>query len=172
MTDLNYTALATMLSWVRSLVSWCWRLFTQGTADGPLVWISRHWLLLTVILCLAGLGIDLTVYLLRWRPLQVWRSFFLRLGDRRHPADMEMQEEDLTPYPEAPARSVRTRLKERLKAVAGDDGLDEDTRLAIYRPTMKTDRSENFRAPVYPTAQPEDKPAHALKAQRPDLSDQ
>ena len=41
-----------------------------------LKWIGQHWIVLAAILCIIGLVVDLSVYIIRWKPFRVWRSFF------------------------------------------------------------------------------------------------
>ena len=59
------------------------------TEDGSSVfnWIGRHWILLAGILCVIGLVTDLCVYIFRWKPYKVWKSFFTgsRNTDFRQP---------------------------------------------------------------------------------------
>lgn len=93
MTSLTNSVITTVLGWMRSVAGWCWHALTTGTGDGLPAWIGRHWLLLAVILCLIGVAIDLAVYILRWRPQEVWRSFFQRLFDRRH-AETDVTQRD------------------------------------------------------------------------------
>ena len=50
-----------------------------GYGGGALSWISGHWLLLAAVILIGGTVIDLAVYLFRWRPDIVWRSYFRRL---------------------------------------------------------------------------------------------
>lgn len=73
--------LTTLLSWVQGVARSLWRLFS-GEGGGLLTWVADHWLLLTILLCAAGMTIDLVVHLLRWRSDLVWASFFRRLRSR------------------------------------------------------------------------------------------
>ena len=77
--------LTTLLGWMRALFSSVLSL-TRADGGGFLAWMSRRWLALTVLLILAGLAIDLAVYILRWRPQYVWRSKLYRLTHRRQEA--------------------------------------------------------------------------------------
>ena len=73
------TLFSVLLGWVQNAVSWLWRLISSDGADGFMSWVLEHWLLLAILLCAAGALVDLAVYLLRWQPYRVWRSFWQRL---------------------------------------------------------------------------------------------
>ena len=72
------TLFTVMLGWFQSVVSTLWSAFTSEKGGSFIKWIGNHWLILAAVLCLFGLAIDLVVYVLRWRPFRVWKSFFLR----------------------------------------------------------------------------------------------
>ena len=67
-----------VFGWLRSLCSDLWSA-VAGYGGGALSWISGHWLLLAAVILIGGTVIDLAVYLFRWRPDIVWRSYFRRL---------------------------------------------------------------------------------------------
>lgn len=67
-----------LLGWLQGAVSAVWSAFTSENGTSFLAWIGRHWILLAGILCAAGLAADLCVYILRWKPFRVWKSFFTR----------------------------------------------------------------------------------------------
>lgn len=71
-----------MLGWVRSAVNWVWQLAASQEGSGAIEWLGQNWLMLTLILCGAGMVIDLIVHTLRWRPYKVWASFFRRIFGR------------------------------------------------------------------------------------------
>lgn len=72
------TVFSLMLGWLQMAVSMIWSGLTKQ-GGGFLQWIGEHWLLLALILLGIGLAADLMVYLFRWEPFRVWRSFFKRL---------------------------------------------------------------------------------------------
>ena len=71
-----------LLGWVQTAASWLWGLVTNTNVSAWLRWLLDNWLPLTLLLCIAGLVIDLLVYLFRWQPFRVWRSFFSRFAAR------------------------------------------------------------------------------------------
>ena len=75
------TLFSVLLGWVQRAVAWLWQLIGADGADGLMGWVLDNWLALAVGLCLIGLVIDMVVYLIRWQPYRVWRSFFGRRDD-------------------------------------------------------------------------------------------
>lgn len=73
------TLFSVLLGWAQSAVSWLWQLVQSDGAGGFMGWVLDNWLLLVVLLCVAGVLIDWLIYLLRWQPYRVWRSFWRRL---------------------------------------------------------------------------------------------
>ncbi|MGN1020163.1 MAG: hypothetical protein ACI4O7_07290 [Aristaeellaceae bacterium] len=90
-----------MLGWIRGAIAYLWNAAATPEGGGLLSWMADNWLPLTLILCVAGMVIDLVVYLLRWQPYKVWASFFRRLGRHRK------EEAPAQPRPR-PARPQRT----------------------------------------------------------------
>ena len=82
-----------ILGWFQGAVAAVWSAFTSDHGNSLFNWIGKNWLLIAGILCLTGLAADLCVYILRWKPFRVWKSFFHR---RREP------EEDGQAYAAAP----------------------------------------------------------------------
>lgn len=67
-----------MLGWLQGAVSAVWSAFTSQNGSSFLNWIGRRWILIAAVLCAIGLAADLCVYILRWKPFRVWKSFFTR----------------------------------------------------------------------------------------------
>ena len=67
-----------MLSWLQGTVSALWSAFTSEKGGSFLEWIGNNWIPIAMILCCIGLVTDLGVYIVRWKPFRVWRSFFNR----------------------------------------------------------------------------------------------
>ena len=78
MNNFASSLLSLLLSFTRSLANGALSLF-QGTSGSFLGWVGKHWIMLACVLVLAGLVTDAVVYILRWRPQYVWRSFWHRL---------------------------------------------------------------------------------------------
>ena len=78
MNDFASALLSLLLSFTRSLANSALSIF-QGTPGSFWSWIGAHWLPLACVLVLAGLTLDAMVYILRWRPQYVWRSWFHRI---------------------------------------------------------------------------------------------
>ena len=72
------TLFSVLLGWVQKAASWLWDVVGQDSADGLMGWVLDHWLALAIGLCVIGVAVDLLVYLVRWQPYRVWRSFFGR----------------------------------------------------------------------------------------------
>lgn len=70
------TLFQVLLGWVQNIVSALWQLIVSPDGSGGLRWLLDHWLALVILLCVAGGLIDFVVYLIRWQPYRVWRSFF------------------------------------------------------------------------------------------------
>ncbi|MBR5961965.1 MAG: hypothetical protein IKZ98_13360 [Clostridia bacterium] len=96
------TLFRVMLGWLQGIVSAVWSAFTSEKGGSLFTWIGNHWIPIAAILCIIGLVSDLGIYLVRWKPYKVWKSFFLRKN-----------EEDEEPVPErrrlANERPVRRR---------------------------------------------------------------
>ena len=72
------TLFTTLMGWTQSVISALWSLFTSTKGNGVLRWVGDHWVVLAIVLCAVGLIADLGVYLARWRPYLVWKSFLKR----------------------------------------------------------------------------------------------
>ena len=83
-----------MLGWLQGAVSSIWSAFTTENGASFLNWIGRNWILIAGILCLIGLAADLAVYLVRWKPYKVWKSFFT------HRQEDETETKSESPVPE------------------------------------------------------------------------
>lgn len=108
MGSLANTLFTIMLGWLQTAASSLWSAFTSENGGSFLQWVGRNWLVLAVILCAIGLIVDLGIYLLRWRPLQVWKSYFHRVrhGDEE-PEEPEEPEQPAESSPVVPRRVFR-----------------------------------------------------------------
>ena len=89
MGSLANTLFRIMLSWLQGVVSSVWTAMTSEKGDTFLDWIGNNWIPIAAILCVIGLAADLCVYLFRWKPLRVWKSYFNRRKQKDEPADEE-----------------------------------------------------------------------------------
>ena len=64
----------TMLGWLKGFANWVLRLFHLAGSTGisPLLWLSKNWLFLLIVLMAVGVSADILVWLVRWRPHWVW----------------------------------------------------------------------------------------------------
>ena len=101
------TLFTILLGWLRGAVSAVWTAFTSEQGNTFLTWIGNHWIPIALILCVIGLAADLCVYLLRWKPFVVWKSFLFR-NRIREEADEEPEEKPVPAKknPERPRRVI------------------------------------------------------------------
>lgn len=72
------TLFRVMLGWLQEIVSAVWSAFTSEKGGSLFTWIGKHWIPIAAILCIIGLVSDLAIYIVRWKPYKVWKSFFSR----------------------------------------------------------------------------------------------
>lgn len=80
------TFLRVLLGWVQVAASSIWALVTSSEGESLFAWLGRNYLTLAVLLCIAGMVVDGVVHWFRWRPFEVWRSFFRRIRGQRQEA--------------------------------------------------------------------------------------
>ena len=90
-----------LLGWIRTTVNELWSMLSSGEGGGMLAWIGENWKALTLMLCLVGIVVDALVHVIRWRPLQVWASFFRRIRGKGQEADEWVDPEPQTAPPPA-----------------------------------------------------------------------
>ncbi len=83
------------LGWIRILISSLWESVTTSSRGSLLGWIGDHWIVLLISICVIGAVTDLVVYLFRWRPYRVWKSFFRRIRKRREEKKTAGSEKDV-----------------------------------------------------------------------------
>ena len=77
------TVFSILIGWLRTVAQSVWNAFTGKGGGGLLVWIGNNWIPIALFLCITGAGLDLIVYILRWKPIQVWKSYFRRRKNRK-----------------------------------------------------------------------------------------
>lgn len=135
-----------LLGWLRGVASWVLRLFDLVGGASPLEFLANNWKKLLIILLIIGVGVDLVIWIVRWRPHWVWlrkkrvvindKNFFAREndfdleedrgGDRRRPRRVWEDQEFVIPSTEAPKRDRPRRRPDD----AGDAGRKDRTRQA------------------------------------------
>ncbi len=68
-----------LLGWTESAANWFISLFSNPSGHGVLAFFMENWKAIAILLVLAGVVIDLIVWMLRWRPYKVWASGIRRL---------------------------------------------------------------------------------------------
>ena len=121
------TLFTIMLGWVQNGVSALWSAFSKPENDSLLGWVGHHWILAAVILCAVGAIADFVIYLVRWQPYKVWKSFFHR--------KKEYQYEE-TETAQIPARDS----SERFQASADEEG--ETVRSKAIAPALNTEKED------------------------------
>lgn len=89
MGQFSNTLFTLLLGWVKTAASAVWSAAVDSAANGGLQWLLDHWLILLVLLCVAGSAVDFLVYLVRWQPYRVWRSFLHGRKRRTSPPEDE-----------------------------------------------------------------------------------
>ena len=72
------TVFSLLLGWLRTVASLVWSGLADPKGSSLFVWIGDHWIVIAAVLCVVGAAADLAVYLFRWKPLTVWKSYFRR----------------------------------------------------------------------------------------------
>ena len=125
MTQTGYSnaIISTLLGWLKGLANWVLKLFDlAGGGASPLLWLSRHWLQLLVVLLIVGVGLDLLVWMLRWRPHWAWfKRKRVVVNDERILSEEEVDDlpsEDILEQRYVVPNTVAPRPKRRAAAAA------------------------------------------------------
>ncbi len=84
-----------MLGWIQRLIAELWNSTTSPESATLTQWIGKNWKILAGGLCILGLVADLVIYLIRWQPYRVWRSF-LHGGKARRISETSVEEPDIS----------------------------------------------------------------------------
>ena len=141
-----------LLGWVQSAVSWLWKLTTSADVSAWTHWLLDNWLMLLALVCIGGALADFLVYLLRWQPYRVWRSFLRRVSGRA--------DEPAVPTPDQPVQIRRwvyadgSTQVEEVPEGGFQGNLPQDYLSAPIRPTRRmarrATREQAYHQPVYP----------------------
>ena len=144
--------LSALLSWVRGIASQLWALWYAP--DGLGGWLTANWKALVIVLLIIGTAADITVYLLRWRPIEVWRSFFRRLRHPRPPILPDAAAQPPVEEPPEPAPAVErqpSRLRQRLQAMMAGIADDDTPAYGIpRRGPEQLSKEDAFHRPYVP----------------------
>ena len=145
-----------MLGWLQTAVSAVWSAFTSENGSSVFNWIGRHWILLAGILCVIGLVTDLCVYIFRWKPYKVWKSFFT--GSR----NTDFRQPNANPKPTG-SQKEKTGDIGQINRPAAEPAvrIRQDIPAESDFSRWETDESEG---PDQESIQPEDKPATITNA--------
>lgn len=80
-----------LLGWTGGLANRAWNAVVNS-AGGISDFFSRYWLILVLGLVIGGTVMDYGVWLLRWRPHRLWRSWLIR---RRRRRDLQLAEQSM-----------------------------------------------------------------------------
>lgn len=143
-----------MLGWLQGIVSAVWSAFTSEKGNSLFNWIGRNWILIAGALCVVGLAADLCVYIFRWKPFRVWKSFFSK--------DKEAEETE-----EESRGSVHNEIvRKRIKA-SETDTVREPVQIERADPLQEPDFSkwqEKTEEPRRTDIQPAEKPVTVTNA--------
>ncbi len=92
------TVFSLLLGWLQAVTSMIWSALTAKDSESFLQFIGNNWIIIAIILCFIGLIADLLVYIFRWEPYKVWRSFWrkIRNGSRDEMTTETDDPEELT----------------------------------------------------------------------------
>lgn len=141
-----------LLGWVQSAVSWLWSLMTNADVSTWMQWLLDNWLLLLALLCIGGILVDFLVYLIRWQPYRVWRSFMHRMKGKADEAAEAAPEEPI-PVRRWVYADGSTQVEE-VPEGGYQGNLPQDYLSAPIRPTRRMARrvsqEQAYHQPVYP----------------------
>ena len=71
-----------LIGWFSGVVASVWSALSSPGGTSFLQWIGDRWIMIAVIICIAGIAADVLIYVVRWRPHRVWASFFRRISGK------------------------------------------------------------------------------------------
>lgn len=151
-----------MLGWLKGLANWVLRLFNlAGSVSGsPLLWLSENWLKLLIFLIIVGIGVDLLVWLIRWRPYWVWfRKERVIINDDRFFADADLESDD----DEWEDGVLAANWDERNYVVSGASVRRQNHPEAKKRTVVNTSRARSGESDLRRKPQPQRRPAREVQ---------
>ena len=134
-----------LLGWVSGMARFLWDLVSGGSGGALWKWITDHWILLAGILCLAGIVIDLMVYIFRWEPFRMWRNPWSRRAQERR-MNRDAEEND---GGRMRGMAPVTKRRRRLNVATLFSEAEEDL-MTYQKPETIIDRHQAYHEPVYP----------------------
>lgn len=134
------SALNFMLGWVRAAAEWLWQLVGSSDGTSAMAWLGEHWLTAAVGLCIAGIVIDFMVYLARWRPDLVWRSFMRRMSKGSKQEQMSPQ----MPVEAVDDPETLTVPMVNAAAMPDDAGLNQSAQPTPEAPRQRRRRADRY----------------------------
>lgn len=130
MNGLANAILTLLLSWLRILINRFWSLVNSETGSSFQQFLSKNWLTILIVLLVGGYLLDRIIYLIRWRPFQVWLR--RRQGNQQsiHPDEPSFEPEQAIYQEAEEASQAACDQLYRQPAVPPDSGTT-----AVYHPT-------------------------------------
>ena len=73
------TMFAMLFGGIRSVIQRVWGAAAEGRLSGFFTWLGDHWLWVALFLCIACTAVDFLVWVIRWRPYLVWKTWLRKL---------------------------------------------------------------------------------------------
>ena len=121
--------LSLLLGWLRSLFNAVWSILGSDHSNSLITLLREQWKSIFFVLLIGGFAVDRIIYLIRWRPFEVWR-------ERRRIRHEDNQYDDATPYPPSPAQTADRsmyRMPAQDRVAYSDPEIDTD--VAWQNPT-------------------------------------
>ena len=71
-----------LIGWFSGVVATVWSALSSPDGGSFLKWLGNNWIPVALFICVAGIAVDVIIYIARWRPHKVWASFFHRVGGK------------------------------------------------------------------------------------------
>ena len=167
------TVFSILLGWIKGLVSMIWSAFNAQGGESFLQFIGKNWIVITVVICSVGIVADFVVYLFRWEPYKVWKTFWRKLRKKKQEevpvAEPEYFAGNGVPETDAPESFAESETEAFQEEYDGqyvaqdneeyDNGYGEEyseqtpEEDEFYRWRERTDRPENTGIPAYTEAE-------------------
>ena len=158
-----------LLGWTRGIFNNLWNLLTNNSA-GVVGFFERFWLPMILILLLVGTAADYIVWLIRWRPYYVWRSWFMRRSRKKRlqatqdymsdldqaPLDLDLGPMEYAPFTPMPPQDAAEALPQQDGYFAPDPNPYEAQPLFQAPPQAWPQQEADMPpAPQYPEPEPQ-----------------